>query len=342
MNILVPKAFRLNYLFLVLIGLVTNNVWAQTVSLNSQIDSVRVGELFSLNIKVQRGQEIDRLVLPDSTMLPPSLEWVGIQQFKITDFADSLRISVQFFGNQDLLVPGFPIGFVIESDTSFAFTNNLIIPFASSLPSADAELKPIKPNFEFNRFPWVWLLLISALLAAGIWAYFTFRKKDEQPALISVQNPVPFNDPLEELLRSINALKNDYNLAQTNNFKYFYSEISDSIRTYYENLYNIPALESTTRELLRYLDAFGLDIDMIKTTRSVLNKSDMVKFAKFTPTLDSAWKCYDEAIAFIERARLIDASRIARKKAEYEATFMPTEPEQSQSVSEPDQLKEDA
>ena len=129
-----------------------------------------------------------------------------------------------------------------------------------------------------------------------------------------------------------------YNIAETRDYKYFYSTVSDSIREYYEELYQIPALESTTREVLRYLDAFGVDHEMIQSTRSVLNKSDMVKFAKYEPTLDNAWICYADAIDFVERAKLIDASRIARKKANYESQWAkPTSEDEEQEV-----IKEDA
>lgn len=129
-----------------------------------------------------------------------------------------------------------------------------------------------------------------------------------------------------QLEQTLISLKEDYNLSQTKDFKYFYSTISDSIRRYFEDLYEIPALESTSREVLRYLDAFGVDHEMIQSTRKVLNRSDMVKFAKFTPTLDSAWNTYAEALDFLERAKLIDASRVARKKSEYEARWEEVEP----------------
>lgn len=297
----------------------TNQLRAQSTRLSSNVDSVEVGDVFTLNIKIQLNEQVDHLIPPDSSSLPPELVWMSLQQFKITDFADSLSITVQHFGNSDLFVPALPIGLITDGDTSFVYTNNLLIPFRTVLPHQDAELQPIKPIFEFRTIPWGWILLALALVAAGIWAYFTFVRKKEEPTIIAPVPKPPFVNPLEELENTLTALKNDYNLAQTQDFKYFYSTLSDSIRTYFEELYEIPALESTTRELLRFLDAFGVDLEMIKYTRSILNRSDMVKFAKFTPTLDNAWACHADALAFLERAKLIDAARISRKRVEYEA-----------------------
>lgn len=289
--------------------------------LTSDIDSVQVGQTFYLNVKIQINQQIDKLLLPDSSALPPEVEWLDTQQFKITDFADSLKIRVQFFGNSDVFIPGLPVGFVLDGDTTKTLTNNLLIPFKTVLPSETAELKPIKPIFEFKRFPWAVLIIALGVIAAAVWAFFTLKNKTKAPKVVKVVKQEPFTSPLTELEQTLAMLKDEYNLAQTQDFKYFYSAISDSVRKYYEDLYVIPALESTTRELLRYLDAFGVDLEMIKLTRSILNKADMVKFAKFTPTLDGAFACHNDALTFLERAKLIDADRIARKKADYESQW---------------------
>ena len=321
------KSFRLLFVFILFAVLSVGKSFAQTTRLSTEIDSVEVGDVFSLNVKIQLNTPVDRLLTPDSTSLPPSLEWMGIQQYKITDFSDSLRISVQFFGSSDLFVPGLPIRFITDGDTTTSYTNNLVIPFRSVLPSDDAELKALKPIFDFKSFPWAWVIIIAALIAAAIWGYFTFLKKKEEPTVVKVVQNQPFVSPLTQLEQTLNTLKNEYNLAQTQDFKYFYSTVSDSIRAYFEELYDIPALESTTRELLRYLDAFGVDMEMIKQTRAILNKSDMVKFAKFTPTIEGAWACHSDAVTFLERAKLIDAGRITRKKMEFESKWEMTEPE---------------
>lgn len=314
------------------------NSKAQTVRLSSDSDSVSVGDIIQLNIKVQLNQEVDEIIYPDSSAFPQELTWLGVQQFKLTDFSDSLSYRVQYFANQDVFIPSFPIGLVTQNDTSILYSNSLTLPFRSVLPSSDAELKPIKPILTFTSFPWGLLLIGLIIIAALVWAYYTFAKKEVVQEVVEITQPIPFLNPLFNLENQLKALKSDYNIAETRDYKYFYSTVSDSIREYYEELYQIPALESTTREVLRYLDAFGVDHEMIQSTRSVLNKSDMVKFAKYEPTLDNAWICYADAIDFVERAKLIDASRIARKKANYESQWAkPTSEDEEQEV-----IKEDA
>lgn len=312
---------KFSLLTLILSLLVVTSVQSQSSRAYTNKDSLSVGELFEVSLKVQYTQDYERILFPDSSAFPDVIDLIGTRQFRITDFADSLVYNLQFFAGQDITLPPFRIGLIGVDDTSFIYTNPIQLAFKSVLPSEDAELKPLKPIFSFDGFPWAWLIVILALIAAAIWAYLTLTKKPREEAKPKPKAPAPFVSPLNELEETLQTLKQEYDLAGTRDFKYFYSTLSDSIRKYYEDLYNIPALESTTRELMRYLDAFGVDHEMIKSTRTVLNRSDMVKFAKYTPTLDNAWAVYQDAIDFLDRARLVDASRISRMKSEYEAQF---------------------
>ena len=312
--------------FFVFIGIVSffnsHNINAQTVILTSDKDSISVGVIIHLNVKVQLNEEVDEILFPDSSFFPNELLLLNVEQFTLTDFSDSLSYKVQYFSNQDVFIPSFPIALVSQNDTSFLYSNSLQLTYRSVLPNDEAELNPIKPILEFSSFPWGLVFLILIIVGAGIWAYLTFRKKEIVQEIPIKTQEVPFINPLEHLEKTLIALKIEYNLAQTKDYKYFYSTISDSIREYYEELYQIPALESTTREVLRYLDAFGVDNEMTQRTRSILNRSDMVKFAKFEPSLEGAWDTHSDAQDFIERAKLIDASRIARKKTDHDNTWL--------------------
>jgi len=325
MNIGIEMNSSTNTLLYILLGILTmlggQSVSAQSVVLSSSVDSVSVGDIIHLNIKVQLNQQVDEIFYPDSSAFPPELTWLNLQQFKLTDFSDSLSYRVQYFANQDVFIPSFPIGLITATDTIYIFSNSITLPFKTVLANSEVALKPIKPILFFKSFPWGLILISIVILAAMIWAYFNFIRKEPMQEIVKVVQPVAFANPIQQLEKQLTSLKTDYNLSETKDYKYFYSTISDSIREYFEELYDIPALESTTRELLRFVDAFGVDHEMIQSTRSVLNKSDMVKFAKYEPTLERAWICYADAIEFVERAKLIDASRIARKKAAFDSQW---------------------
>ncbi len=315
--------------------LIPDSINAQTTSARASSDSLTVGELFDLSIKLQTEQSYQRIIFPDSTAFPQVIEFIRSRQYRVTDFADSVQYQLQFFADQDITLPPFPVILISAIDTSVIFTNPVSLYFKSVLPAEDAELKPLKPIFDLSGFPWALLIIILGLILAAILAYFTFFKKKEEEVEPQVVEAIPFYSPLAGLEQQLMKLKNEYDLASTKDYKYFYTTLSDSIREYFEELYNIPALESTSRELFRYMDAFGVDHEMIKSTRQVLNRSDMVKFAKFTPTLDDAWVCYQFAIDFLDRARTVDASRISRKKAIFEA-----EQHVEQNAEQPEEVED--
>tara|TARA_B100000965_G_scaffold406751_1_gene448033 strand:+ start:99635 stop:100651 length:1017 start_codon:yes stop_codon:yes gene_type:complete len=307
----------------------TAHLMAQTGKARTSKDSLQVGESFTLSINVQLDKKYDKVVFPDTSAFPPIIGFNSSQRYKVTDFADSATYQLQFFTNKDITLPPFQLALVEGTDTSYIYTNPVPLYFKTVLPEADADFKPIKPIFPFDTFPWPLAIVIAALLIAAAVIYHVLKKRKENIAPVKVVPVREFENPIENLESALMYLKQEYDLATTGDYKFFYSSVSDAIRTYYEDLYNIPALESTTREVMRYLDAFGVDHEMITYTRHVLANADMVKFAKYTPSLDRAWSTYQFAVDFLDRARLVDASRITRKRSEFENMV-----EEDQSVTD--------
>lgn len=112
------KRLRFYLLSLVIATGTSLHVQSQNVVLSTDTDSVSVGDVISLNLKIQLNQSADELLFPDSSSFPPDLTYLDLQRFQLTDFADSLRYRVQYFANQDVYIPGFPIGVVTGTDTT--------------------------------------------------------------------------------------------------------------------------------------------------------------------------------------------------------------------------------
>ena len=83
-------------------------------------------------------------------------------------------------------------------------------------------------------------------------------------------------------------------LSEQEEFKQYYSRLTDVVRRYLEEEAKIDALESTSEELLVKLemrkDAGSLDLDRqtLKSLREVLQNADLVKFAKSMPEMYKA------------------------------------------------------
>lgn len=322
MKIILLKPDALQSLTILILLFFSVNIHAQTVRTNINTDSISIGDTFRYSLIIQQDQEYQKIEFPDTTSFPPSVELIDRQQFKLSEFSDSLIYNLQYFGNEDLSLPEMAVTFYSAEDTIQLSTDTALLFFKSVVAEGDTTLKPMKPNFTFSRPWWPWVLVGALLTAFLIW-WYKFRDKQEEAETQPQVEIKPFYNPIKELEKNLLSIKRDSDIAETKNFKLFYSEIGDAIRTYFEELYRIPALESTSTELLRYLDAYGVDDTMSEKTRVILRKADLVKFAKFTPTLEDAWETFDHAIEFMERAKMADAARISRLRAKYEEQFKP-------------------
>ncbi len=293
---------------------------AQTLSVSGPEDSLRAGQVFDFSITVRSQEAYDRIAFPDSVEFRSAIQFLDKQQFRLSDFSDSTHYRLQFFSTDDVVISPLPVYVISGTDTATLFTEPYQLYFRSVLAGDEEPLKPVKPNFLFPRSWWPFIL---GLLILAALAYFLYRKyfRPTEPEEEPVRSVPEFENPVVTLEQQLETIKEKHRQAAEKDYKWFYSELGDALRLYIEELYNIPALESTSREVFRYMDAFGVDTEMIKHMRSVLREADMVKFAKFTPTLDASMNAYHAAHSFLDRAKVVDVQRIERKREQFEARF---------------------
>lgn len=310
---------------------------AQNVTEYAKIDSLRVGDRFDYTITLSKDQPYDDIIFPDSSSFGSSFEIRSQQRFQVTDFKDSLIYNIQFFGTEEASIPQLPVKLVNDGDTSTVYTNQVPVPFKTVLQSEEEELRPLKPIFDFAAAWWPYILALLLLLAAGWYLYNLYNEKAIQPKPTQKQvySPTPFQDPLNRLSNILSQLKG-YTFTSEKDFEIFYINLGDAIREYFEDLYHIPALESTSREILYELSRRSIDSELIDKTKAVLQEADMVKFAKFTPTETQAEKALEKADAFLKRAEEVDKERIEylRKKHQEKNEQKRREFEQSQKPTE--------
>jgi LPXTG-motif cell wall-anchored protein len=168
-------------------------------------------------------------------------------------------------------------------------TDSLLIKVASV--ATDTVKQPVFPikaiqkePYQFDDFiPYLWYVLI-ALLLIGLVLYFVLRKKKEVEEKIMA----PALPPYEEAIQKLHQLDEKL-LWQNNHIKEYYSELTEIVRGFIERELKVPALESTTDELIETLTDFNdsklisTTKDSIKKLRDLLREADLVKFAKSKP-----------------------------------------------------------
>lgn len=313
-------------LLIIVCSFQVHSVRAQQVYSFINKDSLRVGDKFDYYLVVKQNKKYDDVIYPDSSQFGSWFHISNVKNYSKTDFSDSLVYSLQFFGVRDTLIPPMKVAFVSGNDTTVKKTAPISIFFKTEIKNKkDAKFQPLKPIFEFALSLLPYILILIALLLLGWFGYRWYKKKqlEEKPEEKPKPEPKVFVDPLNELEKKLFSLRSDDSLTNRD-YKTFYSKLGDALREYFENVYHITALELTTRELIRELDTIAVDRELFKQTNAILRQADMVKFAKFTPTVDQAYKDLKTGEEFLTRAREVDRGRISylRQRFEQENTVV--------------------
>lgn len=140
-------------------------------------------------------------------------------------------------------------------------------------------------NEESGSKLWLYILL-GILLAAGIaYGVYWFLKKRK----VQQKEPEPvYTSPIEKATAQLQSLEKE-NLLGRGEIKDYYSKLTDIARIYIEEAIHVPAMESTTTELIEAMRAatlrkkMSLSQDTFEQLEKVLRTADMVKFAKSRP-----------------------------------------------------------
>jgi hypothetical protein len=287
----------------------------------SEVDSVRISTPFNVVLVTPSDIE-DEIIFPDSSSFPPTL-FLSHASYGSSTSEDSVQYTFQYFGNQDLSLSGLRILYKVNEDTISIPIPTIRLPFSSRLEPIISRgdsltLNPIKPNFSFFN-PWFYALLIgiiAACLALIWWWYNRSRKKLTQPDT-SIELPV-YESPLQILKHELQHIQQDNYPLTDNAIKIYYSRISDAFRSYYEVLYGFPALESTSRELLGFLNKIVEPSAIIDNIGSLLISADQVKFAKFKPTEEQIRFILEESFICLNLLEERHKRRLLAHKKEFE------------------------
>ncbi|MCF6213781.1 MAG: hypothetical protein L3J45_07140 [Flavobacteriaceae bacterium] len=253
-----------------------------TLEVSTDTTSIRIGEQFDYSISVLNTTAITFPILKDSlgkievieSMPIDTLANRLIKKYRLTGF-DSGRWVI-------------PQQKVIINNKKF-LTDSIIINVATvKVDTTKQQLFPIKPIKKepfalIDARPYLWWL-IGALILIAIGLFFLLRKK----VVKLIEKPVvpPFIIAMDSL-KTLDSKQ----LIKAQRLKDFYIELIEIIRRYIEADLSIPALESTTNELLTTITDFNssskLDIDKetLNKLSALLKSADLVKFAKYKPNL---------------------------------------------------------
>ncbi|TDD78304.1 hypothetical protein [Flavobacterium caseinilyticum] len=273
-------------LYLLLLMLSTA-VFAQQKQVVTSIDTTKnkIGAEFKLSIKTT--------VDTSSKVIFPKLKNFGalevIQSYPI----DTVKMDGRYELIKKYGLTQFDSGrYVVPSIKIFInskpfLTDSLLVEVANvqvdTLKQKMFDIKDIAPADNPIGDWWKYLLIIALIVGIGAFIYWFIKKRQEK----KLQEEI-YKTPIEKATTLLDTLEKK-ELWQKGEVKAYYSELTDIARNYIEEAIEIPAMESTTSELIQGLRAASvkkkmtLSQEIIENLERVLKQADLVKFAKSKP-----------------------------------------------------------
>ncbi|MFH6970165.1 hypothetical protein [Flavobacterium petrolei] len=273
-------------LYLLLL-LLSTAVFAQQKQVVTSIDTTKnkIGAEFKLSIKTT--------VDTSSKVIFPKLKNFGalevIQSYPI----DTVKMDGRYELIKKYGLTQFDSGrYVVPSIRIFInskpfLTDSLLVEVANvqvdTLKQKMFDIKDIAPADNPIGDWWKYLLIIALIVGIGAFIYWFIKKRQEK----KLQEEI-YKTPIEKATTLLDTLEKK-ELWQKGEVKAYYSELTDIARNYIEEAIEIPAMESTTSELIQGLRAASvkkkmtLSQEIIENLERVLKQADLVKFAKSKP-----------------------------------------------------------
>lgn len=137
------------------------------------------------------------------------------------------------------------------------------------------DIRDIRPPIPIPNY-WVWLWLGVGLIVVAVAAFLLWRALRARRAVINTPPPIPPHVLARRALESA--------LQWIDQPKPFVIAVSDALRTYLEQAFQLRAPERTTEEFLRELpDSAMLSTAQKDALSEFMTQCDLVKFARYEP-----------------------------------------------------------
>lgn len=296
---------------------------AQNYKATAKLDSttILIGDYLNVHLEVTspKGTAI-RLPKVNSDYLQSigsSIEWI-----------ENSKIDTVLSGNQQILKQTFtvtsfdsgayffPVLSVLSLDsTILAQTDSLYFTVNTIPVDTTAAYKDIKGNLSTPlTLHEIWLyiqkyglliLLIAILIGLVIYIIVKYALKKKNNGLKPHQKEKPKEKAHIIAIKALEQLKKK-KLWEQGFVKQYYSELTEIIRIYLENRWNIYAMEMVSSEIISEVKKKEIDPLTIEILQKTLHSADLVKFAKWNPLPDDHDMAYKNAYSFIEKSAYLD------------------------------------
>lgn len=297
------------FLTVILLAFLSVSVFAQEVKVSIDTNAILIGDQVKVDIDYQlpSNQQGYFPVLPDS--LGPNLEIVERSAID-TSFIDGKtrfyqELKVTSFDSGYFVLPAFSFGYKSELDSAIQVlvSDPHLINVFTVAADTTKPIKPLvgpmsEPYTLLEFLPWIiFVLALGALIFAG---FYFYRKRKKKPLFKKEEPKIPADEKALDDFARLRLKK----LWQAGKVKEYYSELTEIVRVYIEDRFDVMAVEMTTQEILEGLKNQRINDEAMRKLRESLELADLVKFAKVNPAPLENDTCLNHGIDFVNETKL--------------------------------------
>ena len=269
-------------------------------------DSVLIADQFRYGVVLENISEGTPLALPEMKPEKESpLEILGEWQLDSTRISKKKEVPARYNIRASLLLTAFDGGIYQLPDIPVLVNGDTLVFHAPEEPLDVKELPidmetfqahDIKPQVKFpytfrEIFPWV----AGALAIIGLVVLLVYWIRHHRKARQEEEKAEPAHI---RALRKLDKFRSD-KFWKPENQKTFYSGVTDALREYIASRYGVGAMEMTTAEIFEDLKGSDIPEDLYAEMKSLFERADFVKFAKFTASDEENAQVLPQAVRFV-------------------------------------------
>jgi len=321
--------FRIYILFILILTVAGQKANAQRVKASATLDSTNIllGDQIKLFLEIDhpKNVEVEFPQVPDTIQsLIEVLERSGIDTFELDNEEFQKQIqsyTITCFDSGSYRIP--PYWFKIDVDgridsiPSNGVTLNVYsMEIDTTKGPTDIKMPYDAPLTLKEVTPYILgVMLLGAIIFLIL--YSIKRKKKNKPLFSRPQKP---KEPAHIIaLRELDRIKSQ-KIWQQGKTKQYYSEVTEALRVYIEDRFEIPAMEQTSDETI---ESFRFRRDLLSeksftNLSQILKLADLVKFAKYKPLPDDDNLSLVNAYFFINDTKKVEIKKPEEIKEEEE------------------------
>jgi len=270
---------------LYLLLLLSTSLFAQKVTTSIDTTKNKIGAEFKLTLKTNV-DTLSKVVFPNAKSFG-ALEVIQSYPIDTIKKEDRYELVKKYgltqFDSGRFMIPSVKILINKKTFLSDSIQVEVVNVQVDTLKQKMYDIKDIVPANEGIGDWWKYLLILLLIAGIGAFIYWYIKKRQTK----KIEEDI-YKTPIEKATSLLNNLEKK-ELWQQGKVKDYYSELTDIVRNYIEEAIEIPAMESTTSELIEGLKLASkkkkmkLSQETIDNLFVVLKQADLVKFAKSKP-----------------------------------------------------------